>query len=65
MTANLNYHGSQDAAEAKDSTPVAGVMDSTPTNWFELAAELCHSGKITETRMRRAIDAVRQGVKRD
>jgi hypothetical protein len=35
---------------------------STPTNWFELAADLCHSGHITETRMRRAVDAVRKAV---
>ena len=37
---------------------------STPTNWFELAADLCHSGYLTETRMRRAVDAVRQAVSR-
>jgi hypothetical protein len=52
------------AAEAKDAPPVASGLDSTPTNWFELAADLCHQGHITETRMRRAIAAVRQGVDR-
>jgi hypothetical protein len=54
----------QPIAEAKDGTPVASGLDSTPTNWFELAADLCLSGRITETRMRRAIEAVRQGVER-
>lgn len=49
-------------AEAKDSSPVASGLDSTPTNWFELAVDLCHSGHITETRMRRAVDAVRKAV---
>lgn len=52
------------AAEALTAPPVPGGMDSTPTNWFELALDLCASGHITETRMRRAMDAVRQGVSR-
>jgi hypothetical protein len=52
-------------AEAMDGAPVASGLDSTPTNWFELAADLCASGHITETRMRRAIEAVRRGVSRE
>jgi hypothetical protein len=68
LTANPNYPVSDpqvpSTAEAQDAPPVASGMDSTPTNWFELAADLCHHGYITETRMRRAIAAVRQGVDR-
>jgi hypothetical protein len=45
--------------------PATSGLDSTPQNWFELAVDLCASGHITETRMRRAVEAVRQGVKRD
>jgi len=52
------------AAEAL-TAPVASGLDSTPTNWFELAADLCAGGHITETRMRRAVEAVRQGVSRE
>lgn len=55
----------QPIAEAKDGTPVANGMDSTPTNWFQLAAELCHGGYITETRMHRAVKAVQEGVSRE
>jgi hypothetical protein len=53
------------AAVEQTVPPVAGGLDSTPTNWFELALDLCASGHITETRMRRAIEAVRKGVERE
>lgn len=33
------------AAEAKDGTPVASGSDSTPTDWFGLAVELCHNSR--------------------
>jgi hypothetical protein len=47
-----------------ETAPVAAAVDSTPTNWFELGASLCLEGRITETRFRRAADAVRKGVDR-
>lgn len=56
LTANLDY---PTPAEAQDAAPVAGGVDSTPTNWFELGAELCASGHLTETRLRRAFAAVK------
>lgn len=55
----------QPIAEAKDGAPVANGTDSAPTNWFELAANLCHGGYITETRMLRAVKAVQEGVSRE
>ncbi len=53
------------ASEARTAPPVAGGLDNTPSDWFELAADLCASGYITETRMRRAVDAVRKAVARE
>lgn len=58
--------GRSDNVFNKDNTDryVASVAPtgSTPSNWFELAVDLCHSGHISETRMRRAVDAVRKAV---
>jgi hypothetical protein len=53
----------KDSAEAQDGkAPVAAALDNGPTDWFQLATELCAEGRITETRRLRAVAAVRQAV---
>lgn len=52
-------HYGEGASEAQDAAPVAGA---TPTNWFELAVELCHDGYITPERRDEAIKAVREAL---
>lgn len=39
-------------------------LDTTPTNWFELGAELCSEGRLSKDRLERAFEAVRLGVAR-
>lgn len=60
MSDNVNIIGPNDRYVASLTT----TPSSPPTNWFELALDLCAGGYITETRMRRAVEAVRQGVSR-
>lgn len=56
----IMLHYGEGAAEAKDgSAPVAGA---TPTDWFQLAVELCHEGYITPKRRDNAIKAVREAL---
>ena len=51
----------QPTAEATDGSPVASGPD-----WFEIAGlTLVAEGHISETRFRRAMDAVRKGVDRE
>jgi hypothetical protein len=47
-------------AEAKDAPPVA-----IPTDWFQLAIELCHAGEISMDRYFNAVQSVKGGLSRE
>lgn len=52
----IMLHYGREGSEAQDVAPVAPHQ---PTNWYELAVELCHEGYITPQRRDDAIKAVR------
>lgn len=60
-----NREGEARESKSPGRTVDFGAHSQYPTNWFELAVDLCAAGEIPHERFVAAVEAVRQGVERE